>query len=135
MLLLSISSYTIQMENTETIVPSSEKIKEKWEGMSSLYTDFIADNFRELVFTLANKIDSEGGQFIVETGCGDGNLSVELALSKAVEAKLVCIDISRNMCQFTSNKLQIAEKLVATGGSSILGWRKKILSEYKNLES
>lgn len=94
-------------------VPSHEDIKKKWEGMSSVYSDLIADNFRELTLTLANKIDADNGKMIVETGCGDGNLSVELALSKSEDARLVCIDIASNMCQLTCNKLDVLEQIVS----------------------
>ena len=118
------------MENKKA--PSHEDIKKKWEAMSSVYTELIAENFRELVLTLANKIDAEKGEMIVETGCGDGNLSVELALSKSEEAKLVCIDIATNMCQLTSNKLEVLESILNSGGKSLLNWRQKILAEYKN---
>lgn len=66
--------------------PSHEKIKVQWDASTALYSEFLAENNRELALSLANKIDSEQGDYIIEVGCGDGNLSLDLAFMKQKEA-------------------------------------------------
>lgn len=108
------------------VIPTTIQIQEKWEQLSHLYSKFIAPNFRPLATCLANVIQAESGDYIVETGCGEGILSVELALGKPSDSKLVCIDLTHNMCRYTSKKLSILQGLVQSQGSGLLGWRHKV---------
>lgn len=39
------------------------------------------------------------------------------------------------MCEYTSKKLALLQEMVKQGGDSLLGWRKKILSEFLNSET
>lgn len=115
------------MENTkEKLIASTEQIKTKWESLSHLYSKYIAPNFRTLVTCLSNVIDAESGDYIVETGCGEGILSTELALGKKIGSELHCIDLTMNMCKYTAKKLSILEALVKSEGSYLQGWRNKV---------
>ena len=114
------------MEDKFLAGPKSQDIEKRWDKFCFAYNRFAAKTYQASAATLFEFVGGAAADCIVEMACGDGTISVEIALNKKPSAKLVCNDISVNMCKVAYERLRrLAAKAKA---GQVLGIKQEVLS-------
>lgn len=66
----------------------------------------------------------EDADIILEAGCGDGTIAVNICLEKKKDAKLVCCDIAERMCKIAAGKFDVLSWQVKEG--DVLGFSQEM---------
>lgn len=104
-----------------------QKVADRWDSATEVYSYYSAKVFHGTALKLFDWVDASQAETILELGSGDGNSSIDFALMKKPSARLVCVDISRNMCALLRERMTNLEQLTKTG--QVLGYRHKLLSK------
>lgn len=79
--------------------------------MAGNYNLWNGPNFMSMGHTLLNLVDIHNCESIIDAGCGEGTLAVEIALRKNPKAVLHPFDLSPHMTKITSAKLKVLAKM------------------------
>jgi len=87
-------------------------IEEFWQRIGKNYSKNSANYIVFKGLLMASFLDLQNAQNVVEVGCGDGRISVELALRKRVDAQLTLVDLAGIMCNLTATKVRKLAQLI-----------------------
>src|SRR3990167_892534 len=113
--------------------PSTEEIEKRWNKFCFNYSEFGAKYFRASALQMFDFVQAQKSDVILEMGCGDGTATIDFALMKRKDAKLICNDIARNMCIITVGRLRHLAQLEKS--QSTTGYRDKVFSQEQDLST
>lgn len=106
------------------MIPTEDDLVKKWNDICVKYSDSYSLVYMPMGLSMYSIICGEDSDSILEVGCGNGSLAVEILMKKKRSAKFVGVDISHSMCVLTREKMKLLEQLVKSGG--ILDYHEKV---------